>query len=68
MWGVRFVIGQRTISRHPESAEDDQRWRGTIDNATYQGRRWSGPHVESVIGQMDKDLGPIEEAHYTVTE
>jgi hypothetical protein len=33
-----------------------------------QPRRWTGPHVESVIQQMDRDLGAVDEAAYRITE
>ena len=62
-----FAEGQRTITRHPE-ADDSHRWQGTIDNPGYPGRVWRDGTIEGVITDMDRDLGPVEESAYRITE
>ena len=62
-----IVDGQRTIARHPE-APDPERWQGTIDHEQFRAMRWRGPHVESVIKQMDTACGAVPESQYAVTE
>lgn len=62
-----FVIGERTISRNPIASED-HRWEGTIANDGYKGRVWRDGTIEGVIKQLDRDLGPVEEAAYVIQE
>jgi hypothetical protein len=59
---------QRRIAYTPNPDQPDQRWEGTVrreDNA-HRDQVWRGPHVEAVIRQMDKALGPLPEAEYQV--
>lgn len=59
---------RRLIVYAPVPDDHERRWRGTVEreDAGYRGREWRGPTVERVIQQMDKDIGPLEEAHYEV--
>lgn len=58
---------QRIVERFP-AASDDERWQGRVLTPGKTRTGWKGRHIESVIQQMDKDLGAWPEEEYTVTE
>ena len=56
----------RIITRHPERAVDE-RWEGRLPDSA-RPECWTGPTIEAVIGKMDRELGPVPEERYRITE